>query len=361
MLIVRKLIILALLASVPVCASEYRIIGYVREKADINAIGATKLTHVNYSFAKVNPLGVIWFEDPDGPAKIAQLQALKARNPRLKVIVSVGGWGAGNFSDAALTEASRCRFTDSAVAMITDYALDGIDIDWEYPGQATPETTARPEDKHNFTLMLQDLRYALDALSDVRGRKGADRYTISIATAGGPKYFANVEMSEVQKAVDWMNVMTYDFAGEWSEITGHHTDTAKSEEFVREHLAAGVPPHKIVVGVAFFAKSWRGVLNRNTTGLNQPFDQPDIGGETYSMLVSNYINAPGYERHWDEEARAPYLWNRDVGRFITYDDPQSIAEKARLVKRLHLGGLMYWEQSEEPTGQLLDAIVRGLR
>ncbi len=342
-------------------AADYRIIGYVRGKADMYAIGAAKLTHVNYSFAKVNPLGVIWFEDPDAPAKIAQLQALKARNPRLKVIVSVGGWGAANFSDAALTEASRCRFTDSAIAMLEDYALDGIDIDWEYPGQASPETTARPDDKQNFTLMLKDLRYALDALSDVRRRRGADRYTLSIATAGGSRYFANVEVGEVQKYVDWMNVMTYDFAGEWSTVTAHHAGVAKTEEFVREYLAAGVPAEKIVVGVALFAKSWRGVLDRSSTGLNQQFDQPDIGGETWSMLAASYLHAPGYERHWDEAARAPYLWNREIGRFITYDDPQSIAEKARFVRLHHLGGLMYWEQSQDPSEVLLDAIASGLR
>jgi len=363
---IARILLLASVSTLPAFASvapdhNYRIIGYVRGIADLNAIDAARLTHLNYSFAKLNPLGVINFENPSAPAHIAQLQALKARNPDLKVIVSVGGWGADFFSTAASDEASRCRFTDSAIAMIKEYALDGIDIDWEYPAQPTEVTTARPEDKHNFTLMLQELRYALDALSDVRGRKGPDRYTISIATSAGPRYFGNVEMSELQKYVDWMNVMTYDFAGEWSPVTGHHTDVATTEQFVRQHLAAGVPASKIVVGVAFFGKSWRGVLHRDTTGLSQPFDQPDLVEEPYSMISAAYMNAPGYERHWDEAARAPYLWSRDAGRFVTYDDPQSIAEKARLVKNLHLGGLMYWEQSEEPTGVLLDAIVAGLR
>ncbi|HSP33805.1 MAG TPA: glycosyl hydrolase family 18 protein, partial [Thermoanaerobaculia bacterium] len=203
---------------------EYRVIGYIRGIADLSKVGARKLTHLNYSFATLNPLGVIEFENPESPAHIAQLQALKAKNPDLKVIVSVGGWEADFFSDAALDDASRCRFADSALDMVKRYALDGVDLDWEYPGQPGPGIKYRPEDKRNFTLMVKTLRDELDMLSDARGRKGFDRYTISLATAGGQRYFENIETRELAKSVDWVNVMSYDFAGEWSEVTEHHTD-----------------------------------------------------------------------------------------------------------------------------------------
>ncbi|HEY0788022.1 MAG TPA: glycosyl hydrolase family 18 protein, partial [Thermoanaerobaculia bacterium] len=108
--------------------SPYRIVAYVRGKAEIHRIGAQKLTHINYAFGKVSPEGVIVFDDPDAPAHLAQLQALKAKNPDLKILVSVGGWGADNFSDAALTEASRYAFSQSAVELIKRYSLDGIDL-----------------------------------------------------------------------------------------------------------------------------------------------------------------------------------------------------------------------------------------
>ena len=338
----------------------FRVIGYVRGRAGIDAIGAKKLTHLNYAFAKVNPLGVIWFEDPDAPAHIAQLQALKAKNPDLKVIVSVGGWGADFFSDAAVDDPSRCRFADSAVDMIKRYALDGIDLDWEYPGQPGPGIRYRAEDKQNFTLMLRTLRDELDMLSDARGRKGFDRYTISIASAGGEHYFANVDMSQISKYVDWFNVMTYDFEGEWSKVTGHHTALYPlGQEFVREHLAAGIPSRKIVLGAAFYGRGWRGV-GRQNTGLSQPYDQPE-SDYPYSRITREFLGAPGYQRRWDPAAGAPYLWNAEAGRFITYDDPQSLREKARFVRTHHLGGIMYWEHSEDPTEVLLDAIVSGLR
>lgn len=347
---------------------EFRVIGYVRGKADLGAVGAKKLTHLNYAFAKVNPLGLIWFEDPDAPSHIAQLQALKAKNPDLKVIVSVGGWGADFFSDAAVDDGSRCRFADSAIDLVKRYALDGIDLDWEYPGQPGPGIGFRPEDKHNFTLMLKTLREELDMLSDARGRKGFDRYTLTIATAGG-RYFEHTEMSEVQRYVDWMNVMTYDLSGPWSPVTGHHTSlyrsapesvpTASTETYIRQHLAAGIPASKIVVGVAFYGRAWRGV-HRDNAGLYQPYDQYE-NYYPYSKIAREYVGAPGYERRWDAIAHAPYLWNADAGRFITYDDPQSLAEKARFVRQYHLGGIMYWEHSEDPDEALLDAIVNGLK
>ncbi len=341
---------------------QFRIIGYVRGRADINAIGAKKLTHLNYAFAKVNPLGEVWFEDPDAPAHIAQLQALKAVNPDLKVIVSVGGWGADFFSDAAANEPSRCRFAASAIEMIKRYALDGIDLDWEYPGQPGPGIRYRPEDKENFTLMLKMLRDELEMLSDARGRKGFNRYTLSIASAGG-RYFQHTEMDRLHRYLDWINVMTYDFTGGWSATTGHHTalygSPASAESFIRQHLDAGIPPRKIVVGAAFYGRGWRGAYGGNA-GLNRPYDQyePDY---PYSKISRQYLGAAGYERRWDEAAHAPYLWNPEVGRFISYDDPQSLAEKARFVRKYGLGGIMYWEHSHDPGEELLDALVHELR
>jgi chitinase len=65
-------------------------------------------------------------------------------------------------------------------------------------------------------------------------------------------------------------------------------------------------------------------------------------------------------RQWDAAADAPWLWNARTRTFISYDDPESIAAKAAFVKAHDLGGIMYWEQSLDPTGELLDAIWRGL-
>lgn len=346
---------------------KFRIIGYVRGRADINAISAQKLTHVNYAFAKINPLGVIELEDRDAPAHIAQLQALKARNPDLKVILSIGGWGADFFSDAALDDASRCRLADSAINLIKRYALDGIDLDWEYPGQPGPGIKFRPEDKQNFTLLLKTLRQELDISSDTRRRKGFDRYTLSIASAGG-RYFDYTEMDRLHVYVDWINVMAYDLSGGYSATTGHHTPLYRSasaavtevssESFILQHLRAGIPPDKIVLGVAFYGRGWRGVIAENH-GLYQPYDQYERD-YPYSRISREFLGAAGYERRWDSDAHAPYLWSSEQRRFISYDDPRSLVEKARFVREYHLGGIMYWEQSHDPDEVLLNTLFTNL-
>jgi chitinase len=78
-------------------------------------------------------------------------------------------------------------------------------------------------------------------------------------------------------------------------------------------------------------------------------------------LKQDYINKQGYVRYWDTDAQAPWLWNAKARRFITYDDPQSIAAKAAYVKAQHLGGIMYWEQTLDPSDELLDDMWSGLR
>lgn len=337
---------------------EYRIIAYVfGNRADIGRIDARKLTHINYAFGLVNKEGVIFLNNPEAPSRIAQLQALKAKNPRLKIILSVGGWGADNFSDAALTDESRAKFAASGVDLIKRYAFDGIDLDWEYPGQPGPGIKFRPEDKENFTLMLKTMREHLE-------RAGPGRYTLSIASAAG-RYFEHTEMERLHVYLDWINVMAYDMAGSWTKTTGHHTalyrsrfgqrDGPSTESYVMQHLKAGIPRKKIVVGVAFYGKGWVGT-NRDDHGLFQPYERYDNTSYPFWRLMREPLG----ERRWDRAARAPYIWDPAAGRFITYDSPQSLREKAKFIRYHRLGGAMYWEHSHDPDEVLLDALFYNL-
>src|SRR5688572_28097394 len=137
-----KRLVLVLAALLAGCATTgpneppqaHRIIAYVfGNRSDISRINAWKLTHINYAFGLVNETGEAFLREPEASWDLAQLQALKAKNPKLKILVSFGGWGADNFSDAALTAESRARFVESAITLLKRYALDGIDLDWEYP------------------------------------------------------------------------------------------------------------------------------------------------------------------------------------------------------------------------------------
>ncbi len=347
---------------------DYRTIAYVRGQTQIWTVSADKLTHINYAFAHVNDSGEVYLRDEDSPGHLAQIQALKARNPDLKILVSVGGWGADGFSDAALNDSTRARFSRSAVEFVKMYGLDGFDVDWEYPGQAGPGIKFREEDKQNFTLMLKSLREHLDALSDERGRTGDDRYLLTIASATSEQYFDHTEMDLLHPYLDFVNVMTYDMYGSWSNTTGHHTglyETAgtdmtipSSVDAVERHLEAGIPPRKIVLGVAFYGRGWSGVDSANG-GILQPYERY-VGSWGYDHIRRTFNSSAGFTRHWDDVAKAPYLWNPDSTMFISYDDPESLRHKAEYVRASGLGGIMYWEHSHDPNEVLLDAIYTNI-
>jgi chitinase len=347
---------------------RYRIVGYVAGWATPAVIHPGKLTHLNFAFARITLGGQVALADGGLEASLLRIAALRKISPRLKVIISIGGWEADGFSDAALTDASRAAFADSAVDFVRKYSLDGVDIDWEYPGQGVAGIKNRAEDRQNFTLLLRALREKLDAASAVQGRTGGDRYTLSIASADR-EYFDHTEMDKLQVYLDWINVMSYDFFNSLTPTTGHHAGLYRAalaspadrdaDASVKQHLAAGIPAEKLVLGVAFYGRGFAGVKPVEN-GLNQPYARFEAAHD-YSELADKLIGRQGFVRHWDDRAKAPFLWNSSSRTFISYDDPQSIGIKAQYVKAHHLGGMMFWELSEDRDDELLDVIVRSLR
>ncbi len=374
--------VLAVLAALPACGPSevlttgeptpvrYRLVAYVHGGTPeaLAQIGAETLTHVNYAFANVTPGGRVVLEDPEDTARLAALTGLRQSNPDLRVLVSVGGWSwSDHFSDAALTEASRERFAQSAVAVVRAHGLDGIDIDWEYPGQRGEDNTFRPEDRESFTLLLAAVRAALDAAGAEDGRQ-RDPYQLTIAAATNDVYLDHTEMAKVQRYLDFVNLMTYDFSGAWSARTGHHANLRPSaatpgapsaSEAVERFVDAGVPPEKIVVGAAFYGRGWTGVAPE-ANGLGQPYTGESVS-YGYADLVDRFVDRNGYHRVWDAEALAPTLWNAETRTFISYEDETSIAAKAEYVRDRGLGGLMWWQHLHDPDERLLDAAAAVLR
>lgn len=341
--------------------TKYKLIAYAMGRADFSRIHAEKLTHINYAFGLVNTNGEAFLR-ANAPGHLAQLQALKARNSNLKVILSIGGWGADNFSDAALTDESRQKFARSCVNLVKLYALDGIDLDWEYPGQLGPGIKYRDEDKQNFTAMLRELRAQLDVLSDERRRIGADRYTLTIATAGGA-YFKHTEMDKLHPYVDWINIMTYDFYG-ISTPPGHHATLftpantyyrRTTDSDVKDHINAGIPSSKLVIGAAFYAKMWT-----NVTSIEPITEGRYARTLSYSQLARDILPSSAYERRWDPTAKADFLWNATTSTLVSYEGAAALKAKCDYVKQNNLGGVMFWEYSNDPEEHLLDVLTREL-
>jgi len=353
---------------------------FPREEFKVEQLQLEKLTHLIFSFSYVID-GEMAFKNELSDTRLKQLVAEKQKYPNLKVMVACGGWGADGFSDAVLTKESRLKFIRSAVDFVQKYQLDGIDIDWEYPTAPGAGIKARPEDKQNFTAFIKGLRTELNKL---------DRPQIlTFAAAGWKKYFEYIELDEVMKYVDYINLMTYDQAGGGSKFTRHHTalgrvtfgdlsetplgadmknrtmeegedpaalEPQSAEGIINFCIEHGVEPGKIVIGAAFYGKGWKGVPPQNN-GLYQP-NTGSSRGANYSRLLEEYIDKNGFERHWDPIAKAPFLYNSTDSIFITYDDPESVKLKTQYAVDHQLGGIMFWELGGDTSesGGLLDAI-----
>lgn len=323
-------------------------------------VAANKLTRINYAFANIKDGKIVEGFSSD-PQNFAALEELKGQNPSLKILVSVGGWlWSGGFSDTVLTKASRAAFIDSVVAFIDRYHLDGLDVDWEYPGQSGAGNKFRPEDQQNYTAVLAELR---ERFTDEEKRLHRRLY-LSVATGAQTDFLIHTEMAKVQQYVDSVNLMAYDYYEPSDDhITGNHaplfTNPAdpkgiSADRSVREYEAAGVPAEKIVLGVPFYGHMWGDVSSTNH-GLFQPGKQVPNAFSGYGNVATNMMNH-GYVRYWDKAASAPYLYNAQSKIFVSFEDPESLAAKCRYIREHKLGGLMFWDYESDPSGKLLDTV-----
>lgn len=362
------LIICAAVPAFPADKSAKKaIIAYVFAKDRVlgaDEVDAMSLTRVNYAFSNiVDGKMVLGFShDRDN---FAVLNNLKKINPHLEVVVSVGGWTwSSPFSDAALTHESRKLFLDSVVAFVRDNHLDGLDIDWEYPAQIGNGNVHRPEDKHNYTLLLKELRARFDA-----EEKTMHRHLItSIAVGASPSWIANTEMDEVQKYVDTVNLMAYDYYEPDSDaITGHHAPLyanpadpkhISADNSVKLFEAAGVPTDKLVLGVPFYGHVWAEVPDTNH-GLYQSGKKTNVWAN-YQQIAGSLLGQ-GYTRYWDGVANVPYLYNASTRTFVSYEDVESITLKSKYVLSHDLAGVMFWDYTGDTADHaLLHAIHKAL-
>ncbi|MGG3838778.1 glycosyl hydrolase family 18 protein [Paenibacillus thiaminolyticus] len=345
-----------------------RLIAYVPgwvDWSEANPIDASKLTHIYYAFAHIKDGKITHIPDQNDEENLAYFNQLKAQNPHLRVLISIGGWGADGFSDAALTDESRAAFAESAMAWVEQYQLDGVDLDWEYPTQSPDGVVkGRPEDKQNFTLLLEEFRKQLD----VKGTADGKYYELAIAVGSTQTYVNGVEIEKIHPYLDSMMLMTYDYSGGWMNTTAHHTNLygagLSGDATVKLYLSNGVPAAKLVLGAAFYAHMWTDVQSTENNGLGQRA-APSWLTPSYKEVLTEYTVTSStygklaYTRYWDEAAQAPYLF--DGNTWLTYDDPDSAAAKGNYVLEQELGGVMLWEYSHDPSGVLVDALYQSLR
>ena len=337
-------------------------VGGFRGLADVDSIHVKHLSHINYAFVDIKDNRVWLHDEVSDTINLRRLTELRRQNSDLKIMISIGGWSwSKNFSDAVLTDTSRKAFAMSAVEMVAKYKLDGVDIDWEYPGMIGDSNTFRPEDKQHYTLLFKELRKGLDSLHRVTTRK----YFLTTAAGSSQEWIDHTEMSKVQIYTDYINLMAYDFAGEGDVISNHHTnlyassaDTSQSssDKSVRAMMAAGVPANKLVLGLGFYGKGWEMESTDNNGLFRKIHKAVSAGG--FDFLKDSLINKKGFLRYWDSVADAPYIFNPETKVFITYDDEQSVGKKCDYVKKYNLGGAMFWEYNDDKKEFLLSVVAK---
>ncbi|CEJ73325.1 bifunctional protein: peroxiredoxin/chitinase [[Clostridium] sordellii] len=322
----------------PNCPDINRLVGtYVL--GDPSSVDAFLLDFVIYAFAEIKSDGTLFIPTP---RYLRQLLALRQDNPDLRVIVAIGGWGQDGFSDAALTPSSRYNFAREVNALIKEYNLDGIDIDWEYPATSAAGIKSRPEDRENFTLLLTAIRDVI----------GYDKW-LSVAGTGDKAYInQSVEIDNIAPLIDYFNLMSYDFtAGETGpNAKKHHSNLYDSnlsipgysaDAMVRNLIAAGMPSQKILLGIPFYGR-----LGATIT-------------KSYDQLRKDFINKNGYTYKFDRDAQAPYL-EREGEFAMSYDDILSIYIKGQYVIDNCLGGMFSWMAPYDRANILARAMNEGI-
>lgn len=349
-------------------AKRFVVIGYVGGYTgliDTNMVHAEKLTHINYAFVNIkNNRAFLAHPDKDS-VNFVNLKKLKLKNPDLKILISIGGWSwSGNFSSAALSDTSRKGFAVSAVSIIRKYALDGVDIDWEYPDQSGDGNTYRSGDKKNYTLMFKALRDELNKA----GPWHQDRLLLTAAVGGFKQFLQHTEMNKVAHYLDFVNLMTYDYFQDSSGVAVHHTALYSSKKYnmqdnadkaVSDYVSAGVPLNKLVIGMAFYGRSGR-LRTESLNGLGMPVNSL-MGSGGYTYIKDSLLHKEGFKYYRDRKARAPFLFNASTRQFISFDDEWSVKNKCKYVEKKKMAGVMFWEYADDKKEYLLDKINQVLR
>ena len=379
--LIRKILPLLLTASLLLCAlppaqakADCRVTVYFPNwnvysdsQAQVKNLPWDRLGCINHAFWKIEPkdggYAIVstdpWADtDESNPkAHFPQYAQYAKKYPGTKILLSIGGWtDCGYFSEMALTAESRASFIQSCLDTLDAYPfLSGLDIDWEYPGEARgggdgdEGNPVKGDDKTNYTLMLKELRAGLDS------HFGKGEKLLTVCASGSTSTLSRQDYAALFPYVDRINLMTYDLAGSWNASTGYHTalyGSSSADTAVKYLQKQGVPASKIAIGTPLYSHGWKmNKLEGSVVGAAaQGKGIEEKAWDSLHALEQKAVSegTPGWHTGYDEKAQAAYLWNddpasRDYLMFYSYESARSLEAKLTYINVHSLGGLIVWQ------------------
>ena len=356
-------------------------------------INPSYCTHINYGFAVLDGSSLTikvhdsW-ADVDNQF-LKRVVALKKKNPKLKVMLSLGGWNdsAGDkYSRLVNSPSARKNFIEHALTFLAKYRFDGLDLDWEYPKCWQAECVKGPEsDKAAFADFVHELRAAFEP------------HSLLLTAAVSPSRSvidAGYDVPALAKDFDFINVMAYDYHGQWEKFASHHSplyarpksasfdpfDNIFNVNFTIHHwIERGMPSRKLVLGMPLYGRSFvlagnaeshpeKGYGMTATSGGEPGQFTREKGYLSYYEICDN-VRHKGWKVERDESGVAfAHLNNQWVG----YDDPKALEKKSEYIKQMNLLGGMVWAldlddftgsccQTRYPLMKTLNAYLRGVK
>ncbi|WQF83340.1 Putative glycoside hydrolase family 18, catalytic domain, glycosyl hydrolase family 18 (GH18) active [Colletotrichum destructivum] len=307
------------------------------------------LTHINLAFVN---FGDDWKIIDDSPDWVKRVVLRKIDHPSLRVNIAIGGWAFNDpptstyFSRMASTYDSRQTFVDSVVEYLRAYGLDGVDIDWEYPG--AEDRGGHPDDGLNYVFLLAALRKAFD--------DEGSGWEISVAIPSSYWYLRGYELERMQRHIDYFNLMSYDIYGMWDEEndwTGPylkgHADWRKIDQGLDLLWRNGVKPENVVMGFGFYGRSFTmsdtnciqpdGICQFSTG--SSPGSCSDTAGVLTYYEIASRNNSLDTATFYDAENTVKYNVFEGT-QWVSYDDAQSFRDKLDRLAERCLSGLMIW-------------------
>ncbi|KAJ8751624.1 hypothetical protein K2173_025779 [Erythroxylum novogranatense] len=317
---------------------------YDFDEHEASSIVTSYFTHIFYAFLTVEPSTFKLNVTANDHQKMLNLvSSLRTRVPPVKILLSIGGAASDSniFSTMASTTDTRLTFVDSTIEVARKYGFDGLDLDWEYP--------ENDKDMVNYAILLKQWRRGLVHEAKAAGRPrllltSAVYYSPSFTVYGLPRSYPAYA---VNRYLDFINVMSYDFHGSWENCTGPNSvlydpnSTLSASYGIGSWIDSGVSPKKIVVGLAAYGRSWK-LQNPKVNGIGAPavgVGPGDLGILNYNEIVKFNTENEAVVNYVGELVTF-YSYAGDI--WIGYDDTLSTDLKVRFARSMGLAGYFFW-------------------